>query len=297
MRNLFDQLVKRIAARAVGPSGLLRVEHEIAPDAQTLDVWFEPDPARAEGRMRSGALGRMMAVPSILEAFHNTPDLDDVRGCIHKQLGLDRMRLAEARREGHSRPPFPHLWILSAGRAVGVIAAYCLSPLPGFPEGFWGRSAADALGVVVLRDLPRSHETLLLRLMGAGGVLRDAIADLIELPPGAWEREVAMAELIALRFEIPQASPTHDEREYMMSADELLEHLKQEYRNEGVERGLKEALLTLYRSRFGELPREIAAAVEGMHDVGTLNRWVAMIGGASRPDVVLSLVTGRPSRA
>ena len=185
MRNPFDQLAKRIVERALAPAGPVLIQHEIAPDTRAADIWFEPDPAREAVLRERGLFGRLMSRPSLLEPFHGTPDLDDMRACVHKQLSLDQTRLAKARREKRSRPPFPHLWVPSTGRPVGVFEAYGFTPMPGFPPGCWGRREADAVGIVVLRELPRDRDTLFLRLMAADEVLAEAIVELLGLPEDA----------------------------------------------------------------------------------------------------------------
>jgi hypothetical protein len=49
--------------------------------------------------------------------------------------------------------------------------------------------------VVVLGELPRERSTLLIRLMGGGRVLREAIEDLRPLPEDAPERAIALGPL------------------------------------------------------------------------------------------------------
>jgi hypothetical protein len=76
-------------------------------------------------------------------------------------------------------------------------------------------------------------------------------------------------------------------------ATDKLEQWKARFVNEGVERGheqgMKEALCTLYRSRFGELPPAMAGAILATHDLATLTRWVALIGTGSSADVAAAL--------
>ncbi|MFT3771331.1 MAG: hypothetical protein QM820_38435 [Minicystis sp.] len=142
----------------------------------------------------------------------------------------------------------------------------------------------------VLRELPRERDTLLLRLMGAGAVLRDATADLLALPEDAWEREVALPLLIALRFEIPQDFSGEDERELLMSTTDLYEHWKDHYKSEGV----KQSLRMVYKARFAAMSDETAAAIEATHDVAILNRWLDLI-ATSTPDEILRTIRATAS--
>jgi len=284
MRDPFDKLAKRLSRRVLGPGGHVSVEHEVAPDAQAVDIWFEPDPAREAERARRGLLGRLMGAPSMIEPFHVTPGLEHVRAVIHKQHALHRVRHAEARRERRPHPPFPHAWILSPGRPERVIAGYGFQRAHGAPPGLWTRRPADAIGLVVLRELPKTRDTLLLRLMGAGEVLRVAIEELLELPEDAWEREVALEELIALRFEIPQDSLVQAEREFLM-ATHSLEYWKRTFREEG----MKDGLVATYRARFGKVPAAVAEAIAATHDPAALERLVTLVATASRDDIESSL--------
>jgi hypothetical protein len=67
---------------------------------------------------------------------------------------------------------------------------------------------------VVLRELPRGRETLILRLMGAAAVLNEALVELERLPADAWERAVAILPLVEARFRIPQDGADDAEREF-----------------------------------------------------------------------------------
>jgi hypothetical protein len=178
------------------------------------------------------------------------------------------------------------------------------------------------VGFLVLRDLPRTRETLLLRLMGAGVTLRDAQFDLARLPADAWERRVAMPLLIALRFEIAH-DPDNESTEYLMNTSELYEQWKQTVERQGVEQGLKQgveqglkqgveqglkqgveqglrkALLAAYESRFGAPRPEIIKAVEATHDTDTLTRWVGIVSARSPEEIAAALRAERgdaPSR-
>lgn len=156
---------------------------------------------------------------------------------------------------------------------------------------------AERVGLVVLRELPRTRETLLLRLMGASEVLREAIAELGRLPTDAWERDVAMPPLLALRIEIPQDPTDEDEREYLMSTMELYEQWEQKIESKGVEQGVKKGpeqgvkkmLPRLYQARFGAPPPAILAAIDAMHDADTLDHWADLFTGKSAEEIAAAL--------
>lgn len=306
MRKRFDQIGKRILRGALGPGGLVANQLEVpSADAQAVDTWFEPAPGREAFLERAGLLGRLASGPSMFEPFHDTPGVDDLRDCIRKQLAIDHDRVLEARKRGLPRPPFPKLWVFCSGRPEGILKGYGLTPIPSFPAGFYEGPEALGVGVVVLRELPRDRDTLLLRLMGAGAVLNEALAELARLPEDAWEREVAIPALLAVRIEITHDSRDESEREYLMSTQNLYEEWERkireqerkeghkEGRKEGLERGLeqgqKKTLIMLYEARFGAIPRALDDAIKAVHDTATLERWLLLVGTRSKEDVDAAL--------
>ena len=277
----------------LAPAGAVASQLEIlAPDAQAVDTWFEPAAEREAERQRAGLLGRMSRKPTLFEPFHDTPSIDDHRGCLRKQLTLDHARVLEARKRAEPRPPFPQLWVLSTGRPESVLAGYELRAMAGWPAGFCEGREAESVGIVVLRELPRERDTLLLRLMGAGAVLREALAELGRLPIDAWERQVAMPALIATRVKISQDSASEEERAYLMSIDGLYEQWEREVRQATREEDAKRTLRMLYEARFGAVPSAIAAAVAATRDTATLERWIILTGTRTADEVAAAVVAG-----
>lgn len=290
MRNRFDQIGKGILRGALEPGGNVATGLEIPlADAQVVDTWFEPAPGREAMLERAGVLGRMARGPTMFEPFRDTPGIDDFRDCSRKQLVFDHARVLEARKQGLPRPIFPKLWSLSSGRPVGILQGYGLTPSPTFPGGFYEGHEAMAVGVVVLRELPRDRDTLLLRLMGAGAVLSDALADLVRLPEDAWERQVAVPALLAVRVQIQHDSNDESERGYLMSTQNIYEEWERKTRAEGREQGVRRVIALLYEARFGAMPRALADAIDATHDAAVLEHWIMLVGTRSQPDVAAAI--------
>jgi hypothetical protein len=298
MLRRFDQIGKKILRGALEPGGTVANQLEVpAGDAQAIDTWFEPAPGREAELERAGLLGRMAAEPTMFEPFHVTPSIYEFRACLRKQLVHDHNRELEAAKREQPRPPFPRLWAIATGRPQGVLRSYGLVPIAGWPPGFYDGHEADARGVVVLRELPCARETLLLRLMGAGGVLHEALAELGRLPEDAWERQIAVPPLVAARFKIPQDAMDAEEREFVMDTQDLYEVWKQKFQedgreqgvNLGLERGVKQTLLAVYDARFGAMPAEIRTAIDATHDLATLERWSRLMATQSPQEIAAAL--------
>src|SRR4051812_32074518 len=228
MHNRDDQFAKNILRDALSCACAPETEVEVVAATQKIDVYSVPDPARAAERAQMGLLGELSAEPSLFEPFHDTPSLGKVRRCINKHLTwhheLERRArvaagwpsadtdLAESAQEA---VPFPALVVIGPGRPETVLDAYGCKPVrPGVYHAVWGL----ALRVVVLAELPRTRETLLLRLLGSGRLLREALVDLARLPDDAWEKGIATPLLIHFRLGGEEPA-TSDEKEDDVGAE------------------------------------------------------------------------------
>src|SRR5258708_27866144 len=100
MSNPFDQLGKKIGRRALVPSGLTAVEHEIPSNAHRADLRHEPDPAREAERARLGLLGRLASLLCLMEIFSSAPGEEKVIDCVGKLIAFRQERRREAGRTG-----------------------------------------------------------------------------------------------------------------------------------------------------------------------------------------------------
>ncbi|MFS8070005.1 MAG: hypothetical protein ACMG6S_26875 [Byssovorax sp.] len=106
---------------------------------------------------------------------------------------------------------------------------------------------------MVLSELPSTRATLLLRLMGSGRTLRAAIAELVALPEGAWERTIAEPWLVRLRFEVPTEASARsvEEEELIVEIQKWYEELKQGIRQEGKHEGRVATHARVFAKRLG----------------------------------------------
>ena len=138
----------------------------------------------------------------------------------------------------------------------------------------------------MVSELPRTRDTLLVRLMGARATLSRAIVDVQALPDEAPERRLALPILVQLRFEITSepAKQTTIDREFLMNTREVNEYLaaleergRTRGREEGREEALAEVLLMAYTTRFGAPPGAFVAAVKRADGPAARQRLLALV--------------------
>ncbi|AUX28069.1 MULTISPECIES: hypothetical protein [Sorangium] len=290
MHNRSDQFAKSLLRDGLSLVSAAETEVEVLAATQKIDVFSVPDPARDAERARMGLLGELAAEPSLFEPFHGTPSLRQVRRCLRKQLTwhheLERRARAAAGavvpEEDADAPPqppvaFPALVVISPGRPETVLDAYRCEPAQ---PGVYHAVPGLVTRVVVLAELPRTRATLMLRLLGSGRVLREALADLTALPDDAWEKSIATPLLI--HFRLGTQEPAIDEEDEVSAeirawVKEYEQKLRAEARTEGLNEGraaeAARAVLTALRVRGIAVPDVARERILAEKDPEMLERW------------------------
>jgi hypothetical protein len=290
MRNRFDHLAKQIGQAALGRSGATVVHDEISPETQHADLRHEPDPARSGERKRLGLLGRMAAVPCLIEIYSHAPGAEELRACLTKHLAFWQQRARRARADNQRRrrkrqPPRafiePSLWIIAAGAPTAILTKLELKPASGWPAGvyFFGEDVLR-VGLVVASELPRERSTLLVRLMAAGPLLAQAIEDLGTLPPSAPERAVAEGILVRLQYALgKKPTRTREEEAFIVTMYETWEDARAEMAANDV--------LTVLRARGIAVPAAVRKRILAQKDLKQLKRWLAKASVATSLEEVI----------
>jgi hypothetical protein len=120
---------------------------------------------------------------------------------------------------------------------------------------------------VVIYQLPRTEETLWLRLLGKGRVQKQAIAEIKALPPEHPLRSNALLLLTNLRANLEASEDLDEEdRELIMELSPLVLQWQEEAIQQGIQQGIqterRTLLENLLRFRFGSLDDELSAIIE-----------------------------------
>ena len=292
MRTRFDQFGKQMVRTALETRGPVETDAEVPADTRRIDLWFMPDPARGSAPDHLGLLGRVAGGPSTLEFFHNTPSGEDLATCLIKH-GEFRHFLSLRR----TPPPVPTQWVISSGRPDGGIDGLWLRPSAGWPPGIYEGPPLLWTRLVVVNELPVARDTLLVRLLGAGLVLKQAIAELKELEVEAPERTLALPILLRLRLTVPSdlAKQTTDDQEFLMDTQDIVETWRREAVQEGVEQGIKQGLIEVYEARFGAMSEDLRAVVEDTDHEPTLITWLRLAGTRGVDEIAAAIRSFRAS--
>ena len=182
----------------------------------------------------------------------------------------------------------PFLWIITAGRPSSALSLLGAVSAEGWPPGVYvspGKAlGADPtpelggmlrVGIVIAGELPRDRSTILVRIMAGGPALPAALADLAELPAGAYEREVASMDVVELRQALgSNPNRTVEEEEFIVSTQNVVEKLREEGRDEGEVIARARDVLTVLRVRGIAVPDAARERIIAQTSPDRLERWL-----------------------
>jgi hypothetical protein len=264
MRARYDRFGKQMIRDLLEGRCYVETDAEVPADTRRIDVWVTPYEMGASPPEHLGLLGRVTGGAVTLELFHNTPNGDELAACLLKH---GEFRHFLSRRK--TPPPLPIQWVISSGRPDAGIEGLGFRPMPGGLRGIYESPPLHYTRLVVVSELPVARDTLLVRLLGAGSKLKQALAEVQALPAEAPERRLVLPVLLRLRLTVPTdpAQQTSDDQEFLMDTQDIVENWRREAIQEGVKQGLEQGerkvLLRLLRRRFGaEVDGEIERRVE-----------------------------------
>ncbi|WP_373537693.1 hypothetical protein [Microcoleus sp.] len=312
-RFIHDQFAKQYLKELLTPLGKVETSLDIAGEVRQIDVFFAPKAEPEVEATALGILGKIAAKPAVLEPFRSPVQTGEIRSCLGKLFDVhaeyervaarDNSRIAEA--------DLPQLWILSPTVSDVMLAGFGAIPEPeNWVNGVYFLSPSLKAAIIAIHQLPRTPETLWLRILGKGNVQKQAIAELRELPSDNFFRLSALELLYNLRtiLEVRQDIDRED-RELIMELSPLyLQRLEdatqrgiqqgiQEGIQEGIQQGIQEGIQegiqrsqrliveSMLQVKFGEIDEELAQIIEPLIKLESLDR-ARLIRQLERPELL-----------
>jgi hypothetical protein len=162
------------------------------------------------------------------------------------------------------------------------MASYRMTPLDDtvWPSGCYDAAPDVTFRLMVISQLPRTRDTLLVRTLGRGVTFEQAMEDLEALEPDAPEHAVVGPFLASLFVQL-QNAPTDEAHAMISQSMKIYEKLvrdirkveRKEGRKEGREEGLRDAILDVCAARSLTLTEAQRARLAAETDAATLRRW------------------------
>ena len=261
-----DQFAKDYLKELLTPLGDVQAPREVPGEVRQIDVWFAPIAQPILEPQVLGLLGRIAASPCLLEPFRNAPTPTEIRNCLLKLFELHGELQRQARRDEKrlTETELPRLWILSPTASVPLLNGFrAIVDKDNWMIGIYFLGDYLRTAVVAIHQLPRTEETLWLRILGKGTVQKQAITEIVALNANHPLRANALLLLTNLQASL-QTSENLDEeeRELIMELSPLVVQWREEALREGMRAERRATIENLLRVRFGSLDDQLEAMIE-----------------------------------
>lgn len=260
-RFIHDQFAKDYLEELLSPYGEVQAPRRVAGEVRQIDVWFTPTLPLTSNINVLGLLGRFAANTALFEPFRNAATSSEICDCLLKLLEVRGEFQREANRKNRNLQELdlPILWILTPTASVPLLSGFGATLSEDWLSGVYFLPEYLRTAIVVIHQLPRTLETLWLRLLGRGTVQKQAIDELEALPRDNIFRKNALELLYNLQRNLGVNQNLEEEdRELIMRLLPLYE----QDREQAIQQGERLVVENVLRSRFGSLDEELSAIIE-----------------------------------
>jgi Domain of unknown function (DUF4351) len=162
----------------------------------------------------------------VFEPFRNSVKMPQIRACMSKLFDLHQALGKEAKKEKQpelAEADLPMLWILTPTLSAPILEGFgAMLDLENWGEGVYLMPAHLKTGIIVLHQLPKTPESLWLRILGKGRVQEQAIQEVAALPDQHPQRDNVLDLLGNLKVILEARSTIEtEEQELIMQLSPL----------------------------------------------------------------------------
>ena len=234
-----DDFSKAYLIELLSTIGTATPNYPLKAETLEADLWFQANPEFEAARSQLGLLGRLLPKDALIEVFRNPATPFEIESCRNKCFLLKSELIRKAKRQNQTLTEleFPSLLLLMPTASQDIREGFAVTPTetPGvylFPK-------YDRSTLVILHQLPKTEDTLWLRLLARAGEQRRAIEEFAEMPIST-PLDANISELLAdyramlesRKLAKTNPSITQEEEELIMNLSAAYVKKKEEWREE-----------------------------------------------------------------
>ena len=263
-RTSFDQFSKQFLEEFLTPLGEVQTNREVPGEPRFIDIFFAPSTQPSEEFLMLGLLGKIVTTPCLIEPFRNQPSPTEVRSCLFKLLFVQADFQRKARREDEriSEVNLPQLWILAPSASESLLNGFGARLREDWLPGVYFLANFLKTTIIAINQLPRTEETLWVRLLGKGATQKQAIEEILALPSEDSRRSKALRLLTSWKISMEVSGAIDEEdRDLLMTLSPAYLQWEQETERLAMQRGQRLVVENLLKVRFGALDEQLSAII------------------------------------
>ncbi|MGB3642299.1 MAG: flagellar assembly protein H [Rivularia sp. (in: cyanobacteria)] len=266
-RTPFDQFAKQFFESFLAPLGEVQTNFEVPGEPKFIDIWFSPTNQPNVEAQNLGILDKIATLPCLIEPFRNQPKPSEVRSCLSKLFHViaDFERRAKREEETVKEDELPRLWIITPSASDDLLSSACAFQSEDWLTGIYFLPKVLRTAIIAINKLPRTPETLWLRIFGKGIIQKQAIDEVIGFDENDPRRSTILQLLATWKISIEASNLIEQEdREFIMTLSQAYLEWEQKTERRGMQQGQRQVVENLLKARFGELDEQLAAIIEPM---------------------------------
>jgi hypothetical protein len=267
----YDEFAKDLLKELLQSQGIVESSRKVKSEIREIDVYFAPSNEATVDTSELGLLKRFTETSALLEPFRNAVEPSEVRDCISKLFDVfnELERQSKSKKNKLLEKDLPRLWILTPTASQSILEGFKCSP----DEKNWGKGIYFfgeymRAAIVVIHQLPKTPETIWLRLLGKGKVQEQAVTELLALSEDNPLRSKAIDLLMNLKANVELKKKRGQEDNILIMAllpiyQSQLAEAKAEAKQEGIQQGIQQGVqeaTQLYEQRLAEAERNAQLA-------------------------------------
>jgi hypothetical protein len=239
---IHDDFSKTYLIELLSVIGKARPNRPFKSETQFADLWFELDPKLTANRHLLGLLGQLLDRNSLLEIFRNPAAPIEIRTCQSKFSRLENELAHKAKKKNQTvkESDLPAVWLLMPTASDAILSGFSLvaTDIPGvyrFPT-------MQHMGLIVVHQLPKTQDTLWIRILGRKGNQKRAIEELTQHHNDS-DLYASIEELLTnYRADLENRRQlTPEDEELIMNLSAAYLQKQQEWKEEGRQEGRQES--------------------------------------------------------
>jgi hypothetical protein len=224
-----DQFAKDLLESLLSPFGKVGSNRKISSEVREIDLCFFPYPEPINS-LSLGLLSKLASIgaafePLVLsgvEVFRNPASADEIRSCMAKLFDLHTELNRQANREKKPKLDeysLTRLWILTPTLAATTLESFgAITDVERWRDGVYLMPPGCKTGIIVIHQLPKTPDTLWLRILGKGKVQQKAIEEINRLDLNNPYRQNALILLSQLQLVLEaRQNLNNEDKELLMS--------------------------------------------------------------------------------
>ncbi len=239
-----DEFAKSYLEELLGSIGKAVPNRQIKSETRAADLWFELSSRAKTRRHELGLLGDLLTRNALIEVFRNPASAAEIRSCQGKLFDLEAALLRKTKRRKNplSEDKLPYLWLIMPTASEEIRNGFGAMPMS--TPGVYEFPVLQRTGLIVVHQLPKTEETLWLRILGREGNQRQAIEEFTQQPTESGLRARIEEVLTDYRAKLEDSGEklTQEDEELIMNLSAAYMKRQQEWLEVGEERGIRQGI-------------------------------------------------------